>query len=126
MPGTRLLPSDRKVYEDRGGVLSKMGFESYDEYLASPTWRRIRKKALKRCRWKCCACGFRAIQVHHRNYSKATLTKGAARGLIAICVECHKKIEFRGGLKVGLAEANRRLRRLVKAHKRKSALHNAG
>ena len=109
LPGTRLTDRDLTGYRHRNHELSLLGFASYDAYLESNLWRRIKRLVLKK-NPRCYGCGRRASQVHHCSYSRAVL-KGKKRSrLLSVCPDCHKAAEYEGGLKVGLREANRRLK----------------
>jgi hypothetical protein len=97
-------------YMRRNEVLQRLGFATYADYLASPQWRIIRQRVLKRDRYKCHGCGNEAIQVHHQQYTKPVLMGDDIEPLVAICVKCHKGIELNAnGDKVSLAAANSRL-----------------
>lgn len=77
-------------------VLHEMGYASYEEYLQSDLWMRIRKKVLKKARKLCADCPSRATQVHHEAYTVENLKGMNLRFLVAVCDDCHHK---RHGLK---------------------------
>ena len=84
-----------KPYGKRNRRLAKHGIaDSYQEYLKSDLWAAIRARALELDGHKCRCCGSRATQVHHTNYTKATLEGTSLKALISLCRPCHKFIEF--------------------------------
>jgi len=66
----------------------KNKWKTYDEYLLSSTWKKIRKKILKRDDYKCQICGKPANEVHHKRYRK--WGEENEDDLIAICKTCHE------------------------------------
>ena len=99
------------------------GFTSYKEYLNSPLWKEIRRKALQKRKHVCCGCGNRASQIHHSSY-KEDVMLDEGRYLYALCSDCHKYIEFNNGKKNSLEEANRKLLDLIKQRPAKYILPN--
>jgi len=96
-------------YKQRDAVLRDMGYESYDAYLRSPLWKRIRARLLKKC--DTCVCGAPATEFHHRSYKRRYLE---GRGkiykfIVPICRQCHAEIEFDDGAKLCLGWANAKL-----------------
>ncbi len=77
----------------RERTLFYLGFKSYREYLKSPLWRMIREEVFRQKGRRCCLCGRRAQQVHHRRYDRATLLGLILTFLEPICVKCHDSIE---------------------------------
>ena len=70
-------------------VIVKPIFESYQQYLGSPQWKKIRKRILKRANYKCEICKImKAYQVHHKHYKNIFNEKD--KDLIAICGTCHQ------------------------------------
>jgi hypothetical protein len=103
-------------YVRRDEILFDMGFSSYRAYLDSPWWKGIRARVIERAKGKCFACDSRAVEVHHREYSRPVLEGKALNRMVALCVQCHKVCEYAGdGRKLTLAEANARLQELVDA-----------
>lgn len=79
------------VWQLRAVNVAKLGFASYQDYLGSDLWRRIRESVLIRANYRCQACrSRRANQVHHRDYRLATLAGKTLAGLTAICRKCHE------------------------------------
>lgn len=95
------------LYAQRNATLIELGYRTYEEYLISPLWRRLRAKAMMHAKKSCFACGSVAVQVHHRSYSRATLKGKKPENLVAVCDSCHDRAEFQNGVKVGPTEANR-------------------
>lgn len=61
----------------------------YQEYLASPEWAETRRRALKRCGFRCQLCNREGqLNVHHRTYERRGNEKN--EDLIVLCRECHK------------------------------------
>src|SRR4051794_29244035 len=83
------------AYSTRDTTLRLMGYESYTAYLLSPLWRSIRRVVFKLKGVQCSLCSRPARQVHHINYSEATLRGEDLSGLAPICRRCHLKIEFK-------------------------------
>lgn len=113
-------------YEIRAGALSKLGFRSYQDYMASPLWRKIRAKVLPRAGGRCAFCGERATQVHHRAYTYRVLKGQKPNLLVQCCGDCHKDIEFwPDGRKRDPLEVRARSRQLERAYERKRATERA-
>ena len=68
--------------------LRRLGFRTYEDYLASDRWRttaRLYKKL------RCYCCGLeRSLQVHHRSYQN--LGREKADDLVTVCRSCHQRI----------------------------------
>jgi len=93
------------AYAERGRLLARMGFASYEEYLASDLWRDIRLRKAKAEDGRCFGCGKQTRQVHHGAYDEDTLLGRVLSRLYMACDACHRKCEFFGGLKCGPAQA---------------------
>lgn len=80
------------TWENRNARLEELGM-TYQEYLASDEWKKIRHKASKRARYKKCAkCGSKKkIHLHHKNY-KWLGTKNAMVNIIPLCADCHDEV----------------------------------
>jgi len=68
------------------------GISSYEEYLQSPLWNRIRRKCLTQAEHSCAGCGRRATLVHHRDYRPRVLQGEELSPLVPLCETCHEKI----------------------------------
>ena len=91
---SRKICENAPVYLARSMVLRTLGFSSYQEYLDSLLWKRIRARALKGTGGTCRICLGLARQVHHRDYGLDTLSGQRLDGLIPVCGGCHWRIEF--------------------------------
>lgn len=87
-------PADLNFYQERDKLLRKMKFSCYGDYLRSDLWLGIRERVMVRDYRHCWCCDAKATEVHHRRYDKATLSGNDLSGMVAICHECHKKVEF--------------------------------
>lgn len=82
-------------YLNRQKTLEKLGYSSYQEYLKSELWSRIRNEEINRYQGKCGLCQKKpAYTVHHHDYSKQALLGSDRNRLTPICKSCHRKIEF--------------------------------
>ena len=68
--------------------------DDYREYLASPLWRRIRRRILKRDGKTCQRCGGSGSEVHHRSYDDDVLDGRNDEQLATVCDGCHNVITF--------------------------------
>lgn len=89
-------------YESRDLILSKMGFDSYRDYLASDLWKRIRRKVYTAKGSRCFLCGNQADALHHSRYHRNDLLGKKIRFIDPICDSCHNRIEFDGDKKRSL------------------------
>lgn len=81
------------AYQHRDQLLQQLGYRSYQDYLASPLWSRLRQVVLWRDR--CCVlCGRRPTQVHHAAYTLPVLLGQDLTLLHALCQRCHYTIEY--------------------------------
>lgn len=94
-------------YIERKTILEKLGFGSYDKYLESALWKKIRLQVLQKQNYKCSVCGERANQVHHCSYNENNLSGKNLNSLVAVCRDCHYLAEFDyDGRKKSLSDAN--------------------
>ena len=62
-------------------------------YLRTPHWQRVRRKALKRAKYRCEKCGKnRPLDVHHLKYN---LWHEKQSELFVTCRPCHNKLHRR-------------------------------
>lgn len=102
-------------YKSRHNWLSKIGFSSYKEYLASPLWKEIRKKVYKAKGCNCYLCGAQATELHHNRYHMNDLLGKKLKFINPICRDCHEKIEFdEDGTKSPLKAAAARFKKIRK------------
>lgn len=102
----RRKSSGMRCYEKRNDNLSSLGYRTYQEYLDSEDWSRIRERHLVDYP-VCLLCDFPAQQVHHMSYDFETLLGLKKYRLVQLCSVCHKEIEFAGDKKRYLKDANR-------------------
>ncbi len=97
------------TYQQRNKLLQGMGYPTYQKYLSSQLWWRIRSRVFTRDKGRCTLCPRMAVLVHHLDYAPATLTGTNDAALVSLCGHCHGKIEFdRKGSKRSLSAARRR------------------
>jgi ribosomal protein S27AE len=66
--------------------------ESYDDYLESGYWIKVRVKALVAANYKCSRCGAGSqLQVHHRQYCARFTELQNMHLLEVLCHQCHKQ-----------------------------------
>lgn len=81
--------AERKAKIARGEA--PPSFRSYDDYLRSEWWRRLRGHVLSHLSYECEFCASRATQVHHVRYPRVSdLGSESIKSLYAICSRCHE------------------------------------
>lgn len=98
-----------KTQTDRESILRRLGFGSYEIYLQSDLWKRIRAAVFAEYGWRCVRCGCEAHEIHHKGYGERTMTGESLSALVPICGECHRYIHFDGETRLSLSKANLRL-----------------
>jgi 5-methylcytosine-specific restriction endonuclease McrA len=112
-------------YIERNKLLEKLGYPTYQEYLASPLWAVVRARVMQRDGWACRLCsegkrGKGSLQVHHSCYDKATLLGWSLKHLYTICRKCHDNLEHgRDGEKRALKKVAKITRKLVRRQERR-------
>lgn len=111
------------AYERRDSLLKQLNLAvSYAEYLESDLWKFIRTAVFGAAGGKCKLCGSEASEVHHLKYDRNTLTgkplflkpPRALRHLVALCRECHVRVEFTpAGIKRDFYAARKRFFQLA-------------
>ncbi len=81
----------RPPYEPFASTLKAIGFSSYAEYLASGMWAQVRNQAFAQWGKRCRACNGQATQLHHADYSRATLEGKTLKYLWPVCNVCHQR-----------------------------------
>jgi len=84
-----------KCFDKRDRRLVELGFGTYQNYLNSPVWFKIRDTVLVKRENQCFFCQGRATEVHHLRYTKNVLlavNKYYLSGLCATCRGCHQLI----------------------------------
>jgi len=109
------------TYASRNANLKRLGFDSYKDYLASETWRAIRRKVYAAKGGSCHLCGERATELHHNRYHTNDLSGKCIRFINPICRVCHKGIEFRDEQKATLKQAAKAFRRRRKQQQSSSS-----
>ena len=79
-----------KVRITKSGRIRKARWQTYQDYLKSRTWKRMRDRKLKRDNYKCFKCKGKATEVHHLRYVKWGKEKN--EDLASACRSCHKII----------------------------------
>lgn len=69
--------------------LKSLGFQSYEEYLASEHWKRFSARVRAKFCF-CCGRDRRQLQVHHHTYDR--LGEELDTDVATVCRPCHKKI----------------------------------
>lgn len=90
--------STNRFYAARRETLLALGYPTYQDYLCSNLWAKIRKRILALDGWACRTCGDKAEQVHHTSYSKGVLLGNDDKHLHSVCRKCHGLIEFHDGV----------------------------
>ena len=81
-------------YGKRNKILRGMGFMSYEEYLKTPRWARIRRRIIRRDRGRCVLCRGKGWVVHHLRYTVPVLLGKRLDQLQTLCGACHEAIEW--------------------------------
>ena len=104
------------LYQKRAQTLKQLGFESYDQYLASSLWKNIKAKAYKQHGAKCRCCPAMASLFHHKHYGHDILAGRNLQGLVPLCHDCHTKIEFKadGKKEFDMRKVNQAMRRMIR------------
>ncbi len=108
------------TYGERNALLLSIGFPSYQSYLTSPIWLRVKcflNITLQEN--ECKLCG-RPWQVyHHLRYDLLVLTGLDPDGVVRLCHRCHERVEFRvkgsKRIKRPLVEVQEFYRKLLRA-----------
>jgi hypothetical protein len=88
----RILASTTEDFERSGQLNLFSSYRNYDEYLAHPRYRAIRKVALELANGICERCGKPATEVHHLRYPPWG-EFDMVENLMAVCHQCHCWIE---------------------------------
>ncbi len=83
---------NRDLFAERRTSLYRLGFRSYEEYLASPLWKGIKAKvSVSNKGGKCKVCkNNRAVEFHHKSYDLQVMQGLDLRKILPICRECHE------------------------------------
>ncbi len=86
-----------EIYADtwnrrNSNIGSRGGSMTYEQYLASEHWKKIKAKARKRPNYqKCEFCNNTKVELHHTNY-KWILTNDELRAIISLCRFHHQEV----------------------------------
>jgi hypothetical protein len=76
---------------NRGGRVRTRHSDLYQQTMRSPDWRRRRRGALRRARFRCQSCGVRGpLEAHHLTYTH--LGRELPGDLLAVCRACHARL----------------------------------
>lgn len=91
------LPSKTTYRQQLEDVLRRLGFETYEDYLSSPLWHKIRHRVMLRDEFACQSpwhnkLSFKLpkLEVHHKIYDYDTMSGNILNGLVTICRACHE------------------------------------
>lgn len=92
MPDPNTTPLHVRVrVEGRESALQRLGFSSYNAYLASSAWRAVRSRFKEQRPWLCYACGDEdGLQLHHTTYERVGEEK--LDDLKPLCAKCHAMV----------------------------------
>lgn len=76
---------------ERNARLAARGFESYNAFLQSPTWKRIVREYNASDRPKRCICGSYVVEIHHLTYERVGGDE-LVDDLRALCTPCHRML----------------------------------
>lgn len=66
-------------------------WDRYNRYLRSPKWRKLRRRVLERCHYRCERCRkAKATEVHHKTYAR--MGDELLSDLMGVCRKCHRAI----------------------------------
>jgi hypothetical protein len=84
---------------NKNEILKNNGFESYDQYLSSELWQKIRNRTVELKGEKCCCCDNKFNNIHHKYYHYNNLIEPKddviEKSLFPVCRPCHEKIHFK-------------------------------
>lgn len=85
----------REIYSEREVLLRKNGYGSYEEYLESDEWKKIKKsiRSRKGAKWRYCnICGIdENLDVHHSSY-KVIGSINPGNTVKILCRDCHQEL----------------------------------
>jgi hypothetical protein len=85
-------PSLLGQYCTRAFHLKRLGFSTYQEYLASDHWRNLRKRYNDSDLPQRCVCGRFRDELHHCTYER--LGEEFLTDLVPLCWRCHDKLHL--------------------------------
>ena len=63
---------------------------TYNEYMQSKAWKRLRNRCLRQANHKCSFCGDKAVTAHHKRYP-TDFRYDKLSNLVALCWSCHEQ-----------------------------------
>ena len=82
------------VDKDVTGKPIRIRYNTYEEYLASSLWKRIRSQVVNRDSGLCRLCKGDGQEVHHLSYARHVMEGRDLDSLVLLCADCHKSLEF--------------------------------
>jgi hypothetical protein len=88
------------AFSKRNRILRTNAIDSYDVFLRSDIWKKIRalfnKKRINNPYWQSChGCTSKInLQLHHMRYKNINLTKVTLNNIIPLCNLCHKQLHL--------------------------------
>lgn len=71
----------------------ELGYASYEEYLQSRHWEKLKEQRIKNKNAKCYICGSKTwLLLHHRTYEHLGREKKGE--LVVLCTRCNKLVHF--------------------------------
>lgn len=82
-------PDQAQMMEQLSAGLKRLGYPTYQAYLASPWWVDVKRRwyAAHQSALHCARCGAFPFDLHHRTYKRLGLEQ--LTDLIALCRACH-------------------------------------
>lgn len=80
-------------FQHRAAKLKRLGFKTYQQYVASDLWASIRQRVIERDECLCQSCKRPGCEVHHMDYDMDTLEGKSLDRLVLLCFHCHRQIE---------------------------------
>ena len=101
-------PGGRPRRRTCNDLVRSLGFDGFDEYLASPLFASVRARVFGERGEACVRCSNPATEVHFARHTRATLSGRSLDDLYPVCRDCSAKSQVRpDGSKTTLAEATR-------------------
>jgi hypothetical protein len=102
------------------GILKRLGFNSYAEYLEGDLWKGIRRKFLSE-KPRCSICGKKSTHVRFTTFSEAIFSGKDTDTLFPLCGNCFYRVEFdRNGVRRRLIDANQYIAKQLRRKKKLS------
>jgi hypothetical protein len=79
-----------ELYQKRNKKLRQLGYKTYQEYLESEDWQKIRQKLQFKCCHFCKIC--EDLDKHHKSYKN--LGTLSTKDIVVVCRDCHKNLHL--------------------------------